>query len=342
MQKAVRRGEAPIALAAAATYLALDATGFWRRLPIIAAEDIGIGDWDLATTVFLASANEKWRQICGGDWPIASLLIERMCDCPKERGTAALTQAALTHPGAVNDCVNLGGCGTPELLKIVQDCSMALETRAIAAWYVLGTTSFRGTQLVRRRGDPAALFSTFEDMGVPPKLVGACQLASSRGRYPLAAFLPLLWLAIRRSTPPAISVRETGPTRTSRGIPLYALDKHTSAGKRAIRAFAATNLPLRRVFDRYPPIADNIKAVELAVFHAEGVCLRRQLTWDETERLSSLELEADLAPLGIRPEAMVELIRAVEENLWDLDRARMAVLTGEQIKHGMSVERGRP
>ena len=43
LQKAIRRGNEPVALRAALSLLRGNARGFWRRLGIIAFEDVGVG-----------------------------------------------------------------------------------------------------------------------------------------------------------------------------------------------------------------------------------------------------------------------------------------------------------
>ena len=53
LQKAIRRGESATALRAGYTYLSLDRAGFWRRLPIIGAEDVGCADGRLVSGVAL-------------------------------------------------------------------------------------------------------------------------------------------------------------------------------------------------------------------------------------------------------------------------------------------------
>lgn len=44
MQKAVRRGQEDLAQRSAATLLKVSPNGFWRRLCVIAFEDVGCGD----------------------------------------------------------------------------------------------------------------------------------------------------------------------------------------------------------------------------------------------------------------------------------------------------------
>jgi len=56
LQKAIRRGETQIALNAGLTYLTLNAASFWRRLPIIALEDIGVGADRVVMDVLIGAA----------------------------------------------------------------------------------------------------------------------------------------------------------------------------------------------------------------------------------------------------------------------------------------------
>src|SRR6202035_2197639 len=55
LQKAIRRGDVNFALRAAYTCLAMDAASFWRGLPIIASEDIGLCDQEVTVPVILAA-----------------------------------------------------------------------------------------------------------------------------------------------------------------------------------------------------------------------------------------------------------------------------------------------
>ena len=167
-----------MALQAALAYFSRDRAGFLRRLPVIAVEDVGIGDVSSVTAVIAATLDARWRARVGGDWVVASYLIGRMCEAPKERSADYLLLAALAHPDFEDECRRLSLVATAELLAVVGDEAAPLPTRAIAAWYLAGTGRLRGTRLPTRRGDPSALFATFHEMGVPRRLVAACQAAA--------------------------------------------------------------------------------------------------------------------------------------------------------------------
>lgn len=71
LQKAIRRCETEIAQRAAFTFFALKGSAIWRRLVVIAFEDIGIGSLD-ALTMTVATANDSgWRKNNGGDLRLA-------------------------------------------------------------------------------------------------------------------------------------------------------------------------------------------------------------------------------------------------------------------------------
>ena len=72
LQKAIRRGEVELALRAACTLLTFDKNAIWRRLIIVAFEDVGAGDIDaVLETVFVATSSEWRRTKAAKDSPSA-------------------------------------------------------------------------------------------------------------------------------------------------------------------------------------------------------------------------------------------------------------------------------
>ncbi len=57
LQKSIRRGEVELARRAASTLHAFDRNAIWRRLIVIACEDVGVGDIDALLETFLAAAS---------------------------------------------------------------------------------------------------------------------------------------------------------------------------------------------------------------------------------------------------------------------------------------------
>jgi hypothetical protein len=322
LQKAIRRGESATALRAGYTYLSLDRAGFWRRLPIIAAEDIGCADGRLVSGVALASSAASWRASAGGDWVVAAWLIEGLCGALKERGMAALYGAALAHPDLGQACTELGHASDPELLLRLIDRSTPLPARAIAAWYLCGTAGLKGTRLVHRAGSPSTLAAAFTALDVPSYLMEAVVGLSARARYVLSAFIPLLWRELESSSRWTTVTDELPGPDLVHGIPLYALDQHTGRGKQAIASFGAHLRRAESAAARFLQTTVGGRALELAVFHAESARVRRRLIWDRTAELSALELEADCASIGAEVPAMQALIEDVREHLGILNEIR--------------------
>tara|TARA_R110002072_G_scaffold211906_2_gene369441 strand:- start:920 stop:1435 length:516 start_codon:yes stop_codon:yes gene_type:complete len=80
LQKAIRRGAAPVALSVAATLLRDAPERLWRRLGCIAFEDIGVADIACLGLVTTALTGKAFRKRLGGEWAVASLIIQRMSD----------------------------------------------------------------------------------------------------------------------------------------------------------------------------------------------------------------------------------------------------------------------
>ena len=94
MQKAIRRGDQNFALAAAASLLSTAPDRLWRRLTVIAFEDIGIADIDLIGLTVVASASKAFRKQIGGEWAVAGHLVTRMARSVKCRAADDLAYYA--------------------------------------------------------------------------------------------------------------------------------------------------------------------------------------------------------------------------------------------------------
>jgi replication-associated recombination protein RarA len=86
-QKAVRRGRADLALQAAATLL-LDAPDrLWRRCGCAAFEEIGVADPEIVGLVTVALSGKRIRAELGGEWAVASFIVEAMAKAVKCRSS---------------------------------------------------------------------------------------------------------------------------------------------------------------------------------------------------------------------------------------------------------------
>src|SRR3989304_9325576 len=67
MQKAIRRGDVKLAQRAALSFHALRGSAIWRRLMIIAFEDVGLAACDVVIATVTACADPAFRKSTGGN-----------------------------------------------------------------------------------------------------------------------------------------------------------------------------------------------------------------------------------------------------------------------------------
>jgi replication-associated recombination protein RarA len=92
LHKAVRRADVQWALTAARALHRIRGKNIWRRLVVIAFEDIGIGDPDLLSEITdLATSSKRGSEPSAAD---LDAIVERMCQATKERSADYLVSAA--------------------------------------------------------------------------------------------------------------------------------------------------------------------------------------------------------------------------------------------------------
>lgn len=327
VHKAVRRGDTALAGAAGVTLLGLDRGGLWKTLLTTAFEDVGIGDE--AVMIICAAANDdpSWRTRVGGDGRVVATLCRMLADAPKDRSSDNLITAARAHPNLEDYRAMAGSCPVPDRLRMVEDTSLPLAGRAIAAWFGSGVDWYG----VRRvgPGDLAGLLETFARLGVGPDLIAATRIAVRKVHEPIT-LMPALLSAEALGASSVIITVLAPPAASVHGIPLYAFDRFTRLGKHALAIFASKNTALRSVLDGLVPDRRWGHVTALAAFYAEGGRLygRRRL-WRDALALEKLVVDADFMPEGIDANAAAHLIETVESQLPDLNsiRARLVADT---------------
>ena len=95
LHKAIRRGEAELAQAAATSFYRYRGQAIWRRLLNIAFEDVGIADPDLVAEIAWLATNKRARSAIGDDSTIIQDFVAKLAACPKDRSTDYLICATL-------------------------------------------------------------------------------------------------------------------------------------------------------------------------------------------------------------------------------------------------------
>ncbi len=93
LQKAIRRGEEELALRAAMNLMIGGPHAIWRRLGIIAFEDVGVANIDVVGWVTVVIGKPEVRKRLGGEWKVADFLIRNLCRSAKCRAAAQFSNS---------------------------------------------------------------------------------------------------------------------------------------------------------------------------------------------------------------------------------------------------------
>src|SRR5713101_1438020 len=98
LQKSIRRGELEIAQRAALTLLEQKGSAIWRRLMVIAFEDVGAASIDAVSATVAVGLDAGWRKSRGGDAQAVIGLARMLADAAKDRSADYLICGIKDHP----------------------------------------------------------------------------------------------------------------------------------------------------------------------------------------------------------------------------------------------------
>jgi hypothetical protein len=310
LQKAIRRSEIDWALLAAATLLRHSPARLWRRLAVIAFEDIGQGDMTAVGHALAATGSKVLRQQLGGDERVAAFVIHSMCKVAKCRAADDLAVVCEWMPELEECRVNFAERSTTELVSIVHDISLPLPHRAIALWYLFGTDRLRSQQLGSRKGGVDAGLEALADLPIPATVLELARLGIQRGAGPLAAFYPLLWSIYATDEGEVFKLTKLDTPNAMVGrVPAWAYDMHVREGRAAIRKLLQTDCATTRWAASVEPKWGNQELLLGMLFRKESGYCRQQLLWSTG---NSLAYQADWHVHGIPPEQLKEGYAALE------------------------------
>jgi len=325
LQKSIRRGETEIAQRAALTFVALKGSAIWRRLMVIAFEDVGIASIEAVTSVVAAGSDAALRKACGGNERVAVYLAGLMAKVAKDR-SADFICGAKDHPNLASFADALVKASVEEKLASVRDHELALPKRAIVALLALVPNGDGAWA----RGDADRLLGVYRELNVPEGLLAATELGGARTREPITFMVPLLWLAVRDSKESRILDCPVPPLVKAGDVPLYSLDEHTRLGREAIWRFASENDAVRACLKRFVPASQRRRSAHVAAFYVDAAPVARRLIWDQSDDLEAFGRERDLMRFGVAKDGIAPLIDVMRANLDQLNELRVEILRKSQ------------
>ena len=149
LQKSIRRGDSLTAQRALRTLYRGDPSSTWRRLLIIACEDVGIGALGAVIVTATRCANAKAFRERGRDEAAALATAQMLAEAPKDRSADLLFAVAARDPALEvmrSRCRSVSIAGR---LEFVADPTLSLPERALAVWHSAGIESRENNESVQ-------------------------------------------------------------------------------------------------------------------------------------------------------------------------------------------------
>ena len=316
MQKAIRRGHFETALHAATALWLQDRQNFWRRLHIIALEDVGIGSPENVAAVLTATDTSAFRRRIG-DLRVGLYLVRLLCGSVKSRAADELL-LWLEH-GACHRPMQkrLAKASDTVLAEYVADEREPLAVRATALWYLGGTVKFGSDNLPARKGSYEAAAAAIRALkNVPTELAEGCISVMPRTEWALSLFVPLLQQEVSKQQ--VVVKQETLPAlKTCEEIPLVSLDMYTMTGNTAFRRLQREVKELQRC---------SVRQLGIATFFREGALLDKAVTAPALQELQRASEIAYAAHVGLEGENYIALCECLTRHADMLDAIRQKQL----------------
>lgn len=311
LQKAIRRGRTEEALTASAALLSTAPDRLWRRLAVIAVEDVGLGDLEAVfMTVAAAMRRRRLAQVYG-HWRLVSFIVSRLSEARKCRAADDLYVVTGDCPEWQPDRDELVEKPFGNLMNVVASAD-PLERRAIAVRYAMTS-----------RCNSQAVFDFLCEAAHPHTLVEIAREAYRQTGELICGFLPLLW-AVFAGRDVSAKSDAFPPEIMLGGIPSWALDKFTREGRAAIARFLARETATSNWLDSRVASRDRKAAFGHALFRVEGGLIKDRVLWAEAVRLRR---QADWNSFPtLEPMEAVELLHLVRSDVRFLNEERAHVL----------------
>lgn len=322
LQKAIRRGDTANALLATSVLLRLQPDGLWRRLTVIALEDIGIADLGLVEECLILCSRRTTRRHNGEEWHAAASLVLRMSGSVKCRDACDALVVADLHPRLGQLRSDIVEMEAGDARRLLVDNGRTVGERILAAWSLCGTKKFPAANIGEKAGSFNDLVEVYEQMGVHPHVLHVARLGGARTREGHPLSLPLIWLL---SCGGKGNFREHKPSDFARigGWPSYAFDMHTGLGRRALSIFARRCAALERLVKERLAPAHYLTFVGELVFRADVEVVDRRLAYTGSEQLHQEAEDAHITHFGIEADLAREALALIVKNAGLLDACRM-------------------
>ena len=263
LQKALRRGDHRYALDAGLYLLRHDEERLWRRLSVCAFEDFGLVDLGLTARIVATAASRNFRLNLGQP-RVLNYLVARLSAAAKDRRLDEIYAIAAAihsdHNGLrAIEAGRLGSILAPlahEAARLIAGCERSVPRRSFRAIAIDGCE--RALRDFARRD--------LVDTG----LYELCLAGVRASKCLLPVLLPLAIAATEEAGGLGHPLTtQLAPVPLIGGVPAYAIDGFTRAGRTALEAFRKSEPRIASLLAPVPA-RERFDALHHLVFYAEG------------------------------------------------------------------------
>ena len=289
LQKSIRRSDTQLALRAALKLSDFDRSYTWRRLLIIAFEDVGAADPNALSRDSRHRDKPQNGDLSAAKRRSLAYVVTRLAEAPKDRSADYLISAAETHPSLSDVREACLRYDLADRLQIVGDLSQPLPVRALALWLSSGIEAYKAPRTCA--GDLRRLSRVLVELGAREELVSSMILAAKRTREPITVLVPLIWLESQQGQVARVCNEAIPESPVLNRIPMYAFDMHTRLGQAAIQKLIKESETLRACLEQLVPKLAWRKATQMAAFYTDAYLISRRLDWSLSRPLEALGIE---------------------------------------------------
>lgn len=322
-QKSIRRGRRQEAIGSALGLFHLSPDYVWRRLRVIALEDVGVANLPLVASVLAVGGRAVARRKFGEEKLLAGVSA-LLSASHKSRTACDLLSLAMASPEIDAFRGALGRRPPRDWARAVNNVELPWWQRVACLQLIHGNSEDVDGQ--RRRltaHQPDALDQILDYLGVPESLRYSAR--KGRSTYGLNTTLILAHVICRNReqtiSNDSISVESE---QCVRGVPAYAFCMYTKAGRAANRLFMESDTAARETLRRSGAKKAST-AFGYALFQVEGAALAGRVSSVSASEVQRQADAQELLSFGIHSEHHEELRQLAASGIGRLNAFRLRV-----------------
>lgn len=301
-QKAIRRGDFSHAIKAvmAMFYSGLSVKA-WKRLGVIAMEDIGLANPPLMALVLYLMKNKTVRKPYDEE-KLLHYIVSLMCYSPKSRDLCDVVVWGLLEKETIGPYIEKYRTVQEQvLMQAAQNTDLPFKER-FAAFWLAHPARFRMQEYARPSlGDKQLYLTITEEMRLPVVLGLCLNMGMTHVHEALSYPIPFVWELMQPDFHQGSDFFPEPQSSMIGNVYAATYDKHVRSGKRAMKLFLekSSASPLLSSLG-IEGKADQFKALERAVFYVEGSILKPKLHYPKANALYFDVLEAKIKHNGFK------------------------------------------